>query len=351
LLALSCNEPSNIAPEEEIADNIRDIEFAQNNLKLYAQSVLETRNETGFRTDLYAAIEETFDGEKNVLFKTLMDDSKNPKNARSLKNNLQQLSSTALTAFDNIEGHNYYPQLFIPFYDELKAASKLGKAEPKVIVYTHDLPSSEFPGYKLNNEGVLIEDQNISEEFAKENEVWVISLNERVDDQGLVISRTGNQGAKTSASPSAIVDQIKCKCHKEKWAAGASEVNIITVFSDFEFFDYKINFYGKGENEGGEIYKFSRSDVSDKRNKDVNFFILNDWDERAPNLPFASYVIFEYDTWPTGRKEAKWEIGGAELTWLYRSADDFYDKQTVFKTNFAFHSVNNGCIEWSSQYQ
>lgn len=114
-------------------ENLKDIEFAQANLKFYAQSVLAMQNESGFRADLYAAVEEAFDGEKNVLFKTLMDDSRNPKNARSLKDNLQQLSSNALTAFNNIEGNNYYPQLYIPFYDELKATGKLGKSEPKLL--------------------------------------------------------------------------------------------------------------------------------------------------------------------------------------------------------------------------
>ncbi len=53
----------------------------------------------------------------------------------------------------------------------------------------------------------------------------------------------------------AIVDEMKCKCHKESWAAGASEVNIITVVSDFGFFEYDINLYGKGDNGGGKIYK------------------------------------------------------------------------------------------------
>ncbi|MCE7863255.1 MAG: hypothetical protein DYG99_06910 [Bacteroidetes bacterium CHB5] len=352
LVSSSCQEPNAIAPLEDVVqENLKDIEFAQGNLKFYAQSVLAMQNESGFRADLYAAVEEAFDGEKNVLFKTLMDDSRNPKNARSLKDNLQQLNSNALTAFNNIEGNNYYPQVYIPFYDELKALGKLGKEKPHLVVYTHDSPSSLYQSYTTDKHGNLIADRLVSEDFAKNNEVWVVSINERVNDQGLVISKADNERAKTSASPSAIVDQIKCKCHKESWAAGASEVNIITAFSDFGFFDYGINFYGKGENEGGEIYKFSRSDVSNERNKDVNFFILNDWDERAPTKPYASYVIFEYDTWPTRKREVSWELGSATLSWEYRSADGYYDKQTVFKNNFSSHSVNNGCIEWRSQYQ
>lgn len=194
-----------------------------------------------------------------------------------------------------------------------------------------------------------------SEKFAIENEIWVISINERVDNTGEPMEIYKNAESKitsrTMASPSAIVDQIKCKCHKESWAAGASEVNIITIASDFGFFDFDVNLYSNGQNEGGEIYKFSRSDVSNQRNVDVNFFIINDWDERAPNKPYGNYVIFEYDTWPTGTRTATWELGGSTLNWEYRSADGYYDKQTVYKTNFSSHTVNNGCIEWRSEYR
>jgi len=86
----------------------------------------------------------------------------------------------------------------------------------------------------------------------------VKEINERVDSEGNLFEIHKNEAgtsSKTMATPSAIVDEMKCKCHKESWAAGASEVNIITVVSDFGFFEYDINLYGKGDNGGGKIYK------------------------------------------------------------------------------------------------
>jgi len=105
-----------------------------------------------------------------------------------------------------------------------------------------------------------------------------------------------------------------------------------------------------GDNEGGQIYKFSRKDVKKKRNKDVNFSILNNWNERAPDTPYGNYVIFEYDTWPTGLKTATWYHNSTSYSYSYRSADGFYDLNTVYSANFAGRRVNNNCIEWLSQY-
>ncbi len=347
---LNDEQPLNISE----VTNQRDVAFATENLSIYGASLLTFQKDSDFRKVLYAGIEDAFDGERNVLFKTLLQEDKNPIQARKLTSSLLGSKEGIMNAFANIEGKNYYPQLFIPFYDELKANGKLSIKDPVLVIYATDSPNSEYQGYSINNNGDLVKTQMVSEAYAIDNEVWVISINERVDNDGNLLDMykdASTNSGRTMASPSAIVDRMTCKCNKESWAAGASEVNIITVTSDFGFFEYDINLYGKGDNEGGEIHKFSRSDVSNKRNIDLNFFIINDWDERAPNTPYGSYVIFEYDTWPTGTRTATWELGGATLSWLYRSADGFYDKQTVFKTNFSFHSVNNGCIEWTSQYQ
>jgi hypothetical protein len=106
----------------------------------------------------------------------------------------------------------------------------------------------------------------------------------------------------------------------------------------------------QGPNEGGEIYKFSREDVKKQRLKDVNFYILNDWNDREPNRPYENYVIFEYDTWPTGERTATWYHGNRGYTHKYRSADNYYDLDEVYKSDFSFHYVNNACIEWQASY-
>lgn len=354
LISTSCQDPD-LINDSNTSENTKEVRLAQEALRDYASAISPLISELEFRTNIYTTIEEKFDGESNVLFKTLLDESKNPNYAKKLNSKSGRAGSNLLSPFINIDGNNYFPQIYIPFYDELKADGKIGKEAPRIVIYTNDSPNSSYQSYRIDKQGNLIDDMLVTEEFAKENELWIISINERVNNLGEPLNiykkSESSNTSKTLASPSAIVDQIKCKCHKESWAAGASEVNIIIIASDFGFFEYDVNLYGKGQNEGGEIYKFSRSDVSNQRNVDVNFFILNNWDERAPNKPYGNYVIFEYDTWPTGTRTATWDLGGTTLNWEYRSADGFYDKQTVYKTNFSFHTVNNDCIEWRSEYR
>lgn len=347
----------------ELQPHDNQIAYTKNHLKVLGQAAAGLAKSSEFREILYQEIEKQFDGDYNVLFETLANSTVDNvptgvRMAASLKT--EESYYAALKAFKNIEGTDFYPQIYIPFYEKLKDKKANSNArvlsvesEPIIVLFAGDDSQSIFPAYRLNDTGDLVETGHfVDEDFAKNNEVWVVSLNERyfgeeTDNPG---SNTPNNG-RTMASPSAIVDQIKCKCHKESWAAGASEVHIITLVSDYRFFNLDINLYGGGDHEGGRIYKFSRDDVKNKRNKDVNFYIINDWDDRAPGRPYGHYVIFEYDTWPTGKRDAKWTQGGDELTWEYRSADGFYDKQTVIKYDFAFHYVNNDCIEWHSQYQ
>jgi hypothetical protein len=333
--------------------------YTRDNLKTLARSLTNLRKDKDFRDLLYMEIERKFDGEHNVLFQSLANlQEKSGRNYGALMSSVFSSSDAfnkSLNAFNNIEGQDYYPQIYIPFYDDLVDKKGAGlrvlteENEPVIVLFTGDDTKDEFPGYKFNENGELVEAGfMVNENFAMANEVWVISINERYFGE-----ETGNSngnGNRSTASPSAIVDLIKCKCHFESWAAGASEVNIITVFSDWGFYSGSVNTYGKGPNEGGEIYKFSREDVKKQRLKDVNFYILNDWNDREPNRPYGNYVIFEYDAIPTGRKDAFWYHGGAVYTYKYRSADVAYDAQSVYKGDFSFHSVNKPCLEWQASY-
>ncbi len=262
----------------------------------------------------------------------------------------------ALNKFRGIEGRDFYPQIYIPFYEEAKerrlanplAKEALVAEDPVVVLYAGDETQTVYTGYMLNDSGELTESTlEIDEEYALYNEVWVISLNERIVD----IDEVDNSTTGTLSSPSALIDKIRIKCHKESWLAGASEVNIITFISDYRFYDLHFEDYGGGDHEGGRIYKFSRSSVRYESMKDINFYIYGHWDSKRPNAPYAHYVIFEYDSWPTGRRDAKWVQGSDELTWKYRSSDGYYDKNTVYKTNFWPYQVNNSCIEWFGLYQ
>jgi len=274
--------------------------------------------------------------------------------------------ATSSNAFKNIEEENFYPQVYIPFYEELKenktntnSRTLSTDKNPTIVVYTGDESQEVYEGFTLDEQGNLKElGRTIDEEYAQNNEVWVISLSETVfgdcEDPTVACQGTGDTSStgRVQSSPNAILANIMIRCNKESWAAGASEVHIITMFSNYGMNSgsENVEVYGGRPNQGGRIFKFSRKDVRKRRNKGVQFPILNNWDNRAPNTDYANYVIFEYDAFPTGRKWASWQLGGY-YKWQYRSKDIFYDKSSVWKYDFNGHSVDTNCIRWNSTYQ
>jgi hypothetical protein len=138
----------------------------------------ENRLDIGFKEFLYGEIEKQFDGDYNVLIDVLLE-----KNTSS-KSKVLGFSSR-LT--DELQAQDIYPQVFIPFYEELKAEGILGSKDPIVVFHTTDETIREYPGYTLNDKGELQKlDFLISENFAKQNEIWVISPNERVGNGDFV---------------------------------------------------------------------------------------------------------------------------------------------------------------------
>jgi hypothetical protein len=138
----------------------------------------ENHLDKNFKEFLYGEIEKQFDGDYNVLVDVLLEKNGNSKS--------KQLGfSKRIT--DDLQVQNIYPQVFIPFYAELKAEEILGSKDPIVVFHTSDETIREYPGFALNDKGELEElDFLISEEFAMQNEIWVISPNERVGNKDFV---------------------------------------------------------------------------------------------------------------------------------------------------------------------
>lgn len=168
------------------------INYTADNLKIIGESLLSLTDISTFRSQCYTWMDTHFDGDNDVLFKTIHDNYTNNNNDYATLVN-QRLSSkytssalsNAYQAFNNIDGENYYPQLFIPYYEELKADNIIGTAAPILIISAIDDPTTtSYIGYQLNN-GTLEElPFPISENYAKGHEVWVMSLSERVDTDG-----------------------------------------------------------------------------------------------------------------------------------------------------------------------
>jgi hypothetical protein len=357
----ACEE--NFKPEEkinpiELQPYEAQLAYVQDNLKILGKSVLSMAKDPEFREIVYQQIEKRVGGDDNVLIETLSKiKTSNQTTIGARMNGLVNNDGNvekALDKFRNIEGRDLYPQIYIPFYENVKArrhsnpaAREAVVAEDQILVIYdgNDMGDTNpvYTGYQLNDNGELTEsDLEINEEYAMHNEVWVVSLNETIED----INQVENS---TASAPSAIIDRMRCSCHKESWIAGASEVNIITIFSANSVSSYLSNeYYGGGPYEGGRIYKFSRSLVNDGVFRTVNFGINGYWDGR-PNATYSHSVIFEYDIWPTGKRIAEWDFNGQFLNVEYRSSDSYYTKNSISKLSFSTYTMASGCIAWDGK--
>ncbi len=333
-------------------NNLSDTEYAYNKLSLIGFNVLKDSKDSKFKNHVYNKVNEKFDNDFDVLLKDLEISNQNS----SLKS---AINSNVLEAFKGIDDNNYYPQVFIPFFDELKENNILETSDPVLVIFAggEDDKKDEFEGYILNgnNEPEKL-DFLITEDFARKNEVWVISINERVDNHGEVLPTYNSIGKKNTLK--SITNSINCQIenmtvtrHYESWASGKSEVSIRAYLE-----------YGDGLNSDGIpvdvisdrttddltgilIRQFTRDDVDYARTFNLNFNLQEDWS----NGDFESdpiiylYVIFESDSWPTGtRTESDTLANGATRYMSFRSADPSYSIGTIYS------NTNNG--EFQSKY-
>lgn len=276
-------------------------------------------------------------------------------NARAEAILSQSAVTNAMNAFMNIDGVDYYPQIYIPYFDEMTARRSQGRMatdqNPVIVLYLGDESQEVYPGYQLNTNNEFISTgQMIDEEYALNNEVWVISLNETYFGD----SDDSNMGQRLSAGESAKITRIKVKCHKESWTAGASEVNIITVLSEFNFTDLKIKRYGGDTYQGGQLKKVERSDIGDW--KGLDFSVIANWDVNEPlSFDHANFVIFEYDSWPTGLKDVTFAHSAQQaFTLEFRSADNEYSSHIVTRSEWPqilSPAFSNNCIVWESGWE
>jgi len=111
------NEPIELQSQED------KLAYTKNHLKVLGQAAASMAQEPDFRGILYQGIEQQFDGDYNVLFETLVNSTIDnvPTGARMATSlNTENKFYEALEAFKGIEGTDFYPQIYIPFYEELK---------------------------------------------------------------------------------------------------------------------------------------------------------------------------------------------------------------------------------------
>lgn len=365
-LFISCSpeDKEEIVLEEEITEfdlstQEGRVAYTEYHLKTLATSVGKLSFNPEFRQKLYTEVEKKNLGEYSVLVEGLANISKEQSNyAREMafisKENGRDFMQS-LNAFKDVSEYVRYPQVYIPYYENQK--SKVGEGyrqaefvSPYIIIATGDTgkENAEYPGYRLDDSGILIEqDFLISEEFAMENEVWVFSLSEfeAISDEATVTE--GNRILWDSWD-AVITGDMRCRCHKEEWAYGASEVHFIAALTNYNLALIKEKHYGGGDFQGGKIFDFSREAVKKGNWKGVNFLIQEDWESIYPDHEFIFYVVFEYDPWPVDKRNAVFSLAdGSTYTVKYRSSDSSYDQYDTHRIQLLNFYRGNSCVDYS----
>ena len=119
--------------------------YTLDNLTMIGKGVLSASTNTNFRKMVYTEIDKKFDGDYNVLVNTLGENA-SKMNINLVQNIAKSIGTAsdemvnaqnAMNAFKNIEDNEYYPQVFIPFFEELKKSGKIGIRNPTKIGRAH----------------------------------------------------------------------------------------------------------------------------------------------------------------------------------------------------------------------
>lgn len=321
------------------------MEYAQNELDRLSQAMVGLIENQNFISVLHSKVDEMFDGDYNVLFTDLIEacDQANINLVYEMKLYYHSIGGDSslidpLGVFQDINGYNYYPQIYIPeFEDNNWDPENL----PIVCPYNGD-DVDVIEGYSKDGLGAIRQIFNIEEDDATLWQIWIISINEDVDNNGYIDEITDiNTGATilSNDEPSldgdgitinAAIDKIRIKDRKESWPGGKSEIAIRLLAAYTSIYDIKPGLgYGTLSDEtyrGKKIYKVKKKDIKDGNWITEQVKIATNWeaDSYYSKRVHIAFAIFERD-WYSGTKLSP-DIPVESNTYAlrFRSRDDAY---------------------------
>lgn len=351
MIMLSCNDIVDLDNFSNSEDIINKVDYLEKELKNISKSGFSVLTEPNIRTVLYDKISNKFDGDYNVLIEDLMENVIK-KNIFSDENINVEAIRESIVKIKNSDDITFNAHIHIPFFEDLKSNDMLGKDEPTIIFAATDDPNKEYyQGYRFEINGSIIESEKVNEEFAKLNEVWVFGINERffeetIDNMESFVYEDFTN-FRLESSPYQNIVNMKVKCHKESFAAGASEVNIISYVHDSGFNNGDQT---HGDPPGGSgIRDFSRKEVKNETWINVNYGIVANWNDNYPSWDWCSYVIFEYDP-IASNNYVYWSSGGVQVQTAYRSSDTEYYSTPTAQYKGSSTSISVNCIEFTQSY-
>lgn len=293
-----------------------------------------------------------FDGDRNVLTKDLLQPqtqalkitapkmlARLPKLDQQLKQMVGQ-STTAphpidqapfemealreeLTTPISVNGETLYPQIYIPAPEppeptepgvpptpcNIEPQEAQLYASPVIVPAIgneEENVSDIYMGYAYDKNGKLIENIPVDECYANTHPVWVVSINERVNDSG--IANTPSTTTEPNLQGADIfIPTITIKDHKESWIKGGSEIAIAWFLSwsngknpntgtlECTLYPYALNKHFT------EIAFFKRADIRKENSQNINFTFapLSNWSYTDRTLPEGVPLSETFQYWIT----------------------------------------------------
>lgn len=228
-------------------------------------------NNAEFKSFILKESSKQIHGDYNVYFSTIIEKYKS-KNSE-FANSLSVLRSNMMKINDGIEPLLFYPQAETLENIAYKKRFITSNGEPVVIgIYDSDLsPSYTASGYIIQNDGTLQYHSEITEDFAWENDVWVIGFEEDTNEFSLsytdlpsFISATVNSSLRTQGQAEyAGIIQVTDLNDIEPWTGGKLEFTIVVMNANGVIIGNK------------KFPKRKRSNFKDEKWYDYNYFVGN----------------------------------------------------------------------------
>jgi hypothetical protein len=313
------------------------VKYAETHLKQLGTEIGKFVANPEFVNYIHESVAKKFDEEYEVLVKDIQNDYRwqDRLNTPGINN--------ALNAFKNLDGSNFYPQIYIPKFqfkeDEgvptkpqntITASSQL--VEPIIYVFyggNAEVDSSSgaeiMPGYTTDANGNLVYWGMVDSAYANSHEVWVYSINETVNNAGYVCTRPfgginyvdpdcnpggGGDGGgggntectgvdcdefETSANTpffpelghgktSFKIEKMTIKDPKESWLSGAAEVSI------------RAKLHCHNNRKEGAVYPAEQTDYRSKQYSSLvgkQIYKFKRKDIRQQNQIYVNYTVEE----------------------------------------------------------
>lgn len=297
--------------------------YVRDNFKKIMNELAPLFRDPLFIDYIYLEAAKKLDGENKVLIKTIVE---NPEYKNRINYDRIQF---ALNAFKGLDGVDYYPKMYFPFFDSWQSnrnnrSSEAPYAEgTEIVFYDGDESVTTVPIYifTYSADELVLTDRFADEEYAETHPLVIIAIDEDQDEGEIFNPENPGEIEQTTVLKNFRIQNLTIKDGKESWLGGKSEVRIkslSTTWSHIENGNTSGNFvtipnlHYVNNYQGHLIKNVPRGEVGYPI-YNINYPMEINWDvsNYFQDAIVYTYVIFEYDPWPSGIKVIASQIHSA----------------------------------------